>query len=200
MRRAIDPLPDGGVDMLNRRGLRGGAHQVIHINVGATNRAQAVREIRRVQRVGCHRHHVVAQTHQPAARLEQRPRLVLAVNTDVEPSAVCHAARLNRAMSPAALDGLRWCMASATITTRAPLTRLQLITLRDQIRRSNGVFRRVIVLCDCAALAPLAENVDDLARLEIEVRRCGATLLLEHGSDALLELIAFMGLAGVLRS
>ncbi|MBV8445645.1 MAG: hypothetical protein JOZ92_06990 [Candidatus Dormibacteraeota bacterium] len=91
-------------------------------------------------------------------------------------------------------------MASATITTRAPLTRLQLIALRDQIRRSNVAFRRVTVLCDCAALAPLAESVDELARLELEVRRCGASLMLEHGSDALLELIAFMGLTGVLRS
>jgi ABC-type transporter Mla MlaB component len=55
------------------------------------------------------------------------------------------------------------------------------------------------LVVDVAGVAPDAVSVDVLARLELAARRRGRTLRLRNASDDLLELIAFLGLDGVLR-
>ncbi len=53
--------------------------------------------------------------------------------------------------------------------------------------------------CDVDALPPSALTVDVLARLELAARRRGRRIRLHNASRELEELVAFMGLAGVLR-
>ena len=54
-------------------------------------------------------------------------------------------------------------------------------------------------VCDVGVLAADARTVDALARLQLAARRYGADLRLRHASGELRELLAFMGLADVLR-
>ncbi len=53
--------------------------------------------------------------------------------------------------------------------------------------------------CDVGALPSSALTVDVLARLELAARRRGRRIRLHNASRELEELVAFMGLAGVLR-
>jgi hypothetical protein len=56
------------------------------------------------------------------------------------------------------------------------------------------------VVCDVAALAePSLETIDGLARLQLAARRIGREVRLRHASDDLQDLLAFVGLADVLR-
>jgi hypothetical protein len=59
-------------------------------------------------------------------------------------------------------------------------------------------FPRLIVV-DVGALDPDAVTLDALARLQLASRRIGVDARLRHAPRELLELIAFAGLAGVLR-
>jgi len=54
-------------------------------------------------------------------------------------------------------------------------------------------------VCDVGFLAPDARTVDALARFQLTARRHGLELRLRHASGELRELLAFMGLADVLR-
>ena len=56
------------------------------------------------------------------------------------------------------------------------------------------------IVCDLSALSGAdVETIDLLARLQLAARRHDRTLRLLHASPALRELIAFVGLEGVLR-
>jgi ABC-type transporter Mla MlaB component len=56
-----------------------------------------------------------------------------------------------------------------------------------------------VVVCDVAAIvAPDAATVDALARLQLGARRLGRTIRLRNASRELQELLAFVGLSGVL--
>jgi hypothetical protein len=55
------------------------------------------------------------------------------------------------------------------------------------------------IVCDVGALAPDALSVDALARLQLNACRCGLEIRLRHASSELQELLAFVGLADVLR-
>ena len=56
------------------------------------------------------------------------------------------------------------------------------------------------VCLDCGPLeAPTAATIDQLARLQLNARRCGRELELVNANPYLLELIGFVGLAEVLR-
>lgn len=57
-----------------------------------------------------------------------------------------------------------------------------------------------LVVCDVAAARSDAPTVDALARLALLLRRDGRELQLARASPELRELVAFMGLAEVLRS
>ena len=56
-----------------------------------------------------------------------------------------------------------------------------------------------VLVCDLTGVQATAATVDALARLALALRRQGARLQLRHASSELVELIAFMGLAEVLR-
>jgi anti-anti-sigma regulatory factor len=55
------------------------------------------------------------------------------------------------------------------------------------------------LVCDLSGVQPSAATIDALARLAVALRRQGSRLRLRHASPELVELIAFMGLADVLR-
>jgi hypothetical protein len=58
---------------------------------------------------------------------------------------------------------------------------------------------RALVL-DCSALlTPDCATIDRIARLQLEVRRCGLELKLRNANPPLLELVDLAGLMGVLR-
>ena len=57
----------------------------------------------------------------------------------------------------------------------------------------------IFFCCDVGALAPDAVTVDALARLQLAARRAGLEIRLSHASSELEELVAFAGLAEVLR-
>ena len=59
--------------------------------------------------------------------------------------------------------------------------------------------KRAIVLCDASELVADAATVDALARMQLNARRHGNEIRLVGASDALRNLIAFMGLQDVLR-
>jgi hypothetical protein len=54
-------------------------------------------------------------------------------------------------------------------------------------------------VCDLSGARPTAATVDSLARLALLLRRDGSRLVLHSAAPELAELIAFMGLAEVLR-
>ncbi len=54
-------------------------------------------------------------------------------------------------------------------------------------------------VCDLSGARPTAATVDSLARLALLLRREGSRLVLHGAAPELVELIAFMGLADVLR-
>jgi hypothetical protein len=56
-----------------------------------------------------------------------------------------------------------------------------------------------VLVCDVTGVQATAATVDALARLALGLKRQGARLQLRHASTELVELIAFMGLAEVLR-
>ena len=56
------------------------------------------------------------------------------------------------------------------------------------------------LVCDTSALGdPDLGTVADLARLQLAARRLNLDVVLRNASDALVELVAFVGLADVLR-
>lgn len=58
---------------------------------------------------------------------------------------------------------------------------------------------RIVIGCDVSGITePDALVLDTLARLELVARRFGATIRLHNASAALVDLIAWAGLAGVL--
>jgi hypothetical protein len=56
----------------------------------------------------------------------------------------------------------------------------------------------VKIIFDAAGLTPDATSIDRIAKLQVAARRAGAELSLRDPSDALCDLIAFVGLAEVL--
>jgi hypothetical protein len=56
-----------------------------------------------------------------------------------------------------------------------------------------------VLVCDLTGVQATAATVDALARLALALKRQGARLQLRHASTEVIELIAFMGLAEVLR-
>jgi ABC-type transporter Mla MlaB component len=55
-----------------------------------------------------------------------------------------------------------------------------------------------VALCDVTGVEPDAVTVDALARLQIAAKRRGCRVHLHNASDALMELVGFMGLDDVL--
>jgi hypothetical protein len=59
--------------------------------------------------------------------------------------------------------------------------------------------RSVKITLDCGSIAqPTVSTIDQMARLQLNARRCGCKLELRDTNPRLLELIGFAGLGGVL--
>lgn len=82
---------------------------------------------------------------------------------------------------------------------RGPIARSDLPGLCDRVcdllGRSPGA---TVVWCDTDGVAADAVTVDALARLQLAARRHGCLVRLRGASEALRELVAFMGLEDVL--
>ena len=59
--------------------------------------------------------------------------------------------------------------------------------------------RSVKITLDCGSIAqPTVSTIDEMARLQLNARRCGCELELREANPRLLELIGFAGLGSVL--
>lgn len=81
---------------------------------------------------------------------------------------------------------------------RGPIARSDLPGLCDRVCRLLAESRAEVALCDVHGVEPDAVTVDALARLQLAAGRAGCTVRLQHASDDLRRLVAFMGLADVL--
>ncbi len=86
---------------------------------------------------------------------------------------------------------------SVDFAIRGPIARGDLPGLCQRVCRLLSASDAEIVRCDVAGIDPDAVTVDALARLQLAARRQGCQVQLCHASDALLELVAFMGLEDV---
>jgi ABC-type transporter Mla MlaB component len=83
-------------------------------------------------------------------------------------------------------------------TISGPISRDDLPGLCDRVCALLCGSGAGIARCDVRGVEPDAVTVDALARLQLAARRHGCRVRLEHASDELRELVAFMGLADVL--
>lgn len=81
---------------------------------------------------------------------------------------------------------------------RGPIARADLPGLCERVCRLLGDDAPRHVRCDVEGVGADAVTVDALARLQLAARRRGCTVLLEHASDELLDLVRLMGLTNVL--
>jgi ABC-type transporter Mla MlaB component len=79
-----------------------------------------------------------------------------------------------------------------------PITRADLPGLCDRVCALLECAETDVVLCDVHGVVTDVVTVDALARLQLAVRRRGCHVVLQHASDDLRRLVAFMGLADVL--
>ena len=84
------------------------------------------------------------------------------------------------------------------LAIRGPIARSDLPGLCERVCALLARSGAAVVLCDVRGVAPDAVTVDALARLQVAARRHGCQIRLRGASDALLALVAFMGLRDVL--
>jgi ABC-type transporter Mla MlaB component len=80
---------------------------------------------------------------------------------------------------------------------RGPIEREDLPGLCQRVCALLEESAAAVVLCDVHGVEPDAVTVDALARLQVAAHRRGCRVRLRGASTALLELVAFMGLADV---
>jgi ABC-type transporter Mla MlaB component len=80
---------------------------------------------------------------------------------------------------------------------RGPIAREDLAGLCQRVCALLEESEAAVVLCDVHGVEPDAVTVDALARLQVAAHRRGCRVRLRGASTALLELVAFMGLADV---
>jgi ABC-type transporter Mla MlaB component len=85
------------------------------------------------------------------------------------------------------------------VTIRGPLRRADLPGLYTRVCRTLETCAGHPVVCDVTSVASDAIAVEALCRLQLGARRHGCALRLRGASDELLELVAYLGLADVLR-
>jgi ABC-type transporter Mla MlaB component len=85
-----------------------------------------------------------------------------------------------------------------TFAIGGPITRADLPGLCDRVCALLESADTDVVLCDVRGVATDVVTVDALARLQLAARRRGCRVVLQHASDDLHRLVAFLGLADVL--
>ncbi len=83
---------------------------------------------------------------------------------------------------------------------RGPIARDDLPSLCDRVCAMLERSGAAVAVCDVAGVCVDAVTVDALARLQLAARRQGCRIKLQHASDELRDLVAFMGLEDVLAS
>jgi ABC-type transporter Mla MlaB component len=78
-----------------------------------------------------------------------------------------------------------------------PISRDELAGLCDRVCRLLGTAKPDVAVCEAASVPADAVTVDALVRLQLLAHRIGCQVRLRNASQELLELVAFMGLAGV---
>ena len=81
---------------------------------------------------------------------------------------------------------------------RGPIARADLPGLCERVCALLTRSRARVALCDVQGVPPDAVTVDALARLQLAAGHNGCQVRLQHASDGLLELVAFMGLREIL--
>jgi hypothetical protein len=81
---------------------------------------------------------------------------------------------------------------------RGPIAREDLPGLSERVCALFAEHEPTVAFCDVATVAPDAVTLEALARLQLAARRRGCQVRLRHASAALLDLVAFAGLADVL--
>jgi ABC-type transporter Mla MlaB component len=81
---------------------------------------------------------------------------------------------------------------------RGPIARSDLPGLCDRLGDLIAEHSATCAICDVGDLAPDAVAVDALARLRLEARQQGCALRLDGCSKDLSDLMAFLGLRGLL--
>ena len=86
-----------------------------------------------------------------------------------------------------------------TLAIDGPITRADLPGLCERFGAVLSASGAGTVVCDVQSCRADCVTVEALCRLQLAARRQGSTLALRHASTELLDLVAFMGLAEVLR-
>jgi ABC-type transporter Mla MlaB component len=87
---------------------------------------------------------------------------------------------------------------TVAFTITGPIARSDLEGLCNRVCTLLEQSHAGIAVCDVAGVEPDAVTVDALARLQVGAMRRGCRVHLRNASDALVELVAFMGLDAVL--
>jgi ABC-type transporter Mla MlaB component len=87
---------------------------------------------------------------------------------------------------------------SVALVIRGPIARADLPGVCERVCALLRGNRSRTLLCEVDGVEPDAVTVDALARLQLAAHRNGCRVRLCGASDALLELVAFMGLEDVL--
>jgi len=81
---------------------------------------------------------------------------------------------------------------------RGPIAEADLPGLCARVCELLGQATGEVVVCDVAGVVPDAVTVDALAKLQLAASRRGCRIQLQNATPELRELVAFMGLDGVL--
>jgi ABC-type transporter Mla MlaB component len=87
---------------------------------------------------------------------------------------------------------------TVAFTITGPITAVDLEGLCHRVCALLEKSGAGLALCDVAGVEPSVATVDALARLQVAAHRRDCSVRLRGASDALLELVAFMGLENVL--
>ena len=89
---------------------------------------------------------------------------------------------------------------AGSVTIRGPLRRADLPGLYTRVCRTLEAHAGSPLVCDVASVASDAIAIEALCRLQLGARRHRCEVRLRGASDGLLELVADLGLADVLRA
>src|SRR6478735_7870263 len=88
---------------------------------------------------------------------------------------------------------------SVVFAVAGPIARADLPAICGDVAALLEATGADVALCDVGALPADAVAIDALARIQLAARRMGRRVVLRHAADDLRELLACVGLAGVLR-
>jgi ABC-type transporter Mla MlaB component len=88
---------------------------------------------------------------------------------------------------------------SVVFAVAGPIARADLPAICGDVAALLEATGADVALCDVEALPADAVAIDALARIQLAARRMGRQVVLRHAADDLRDLLALVGLTGVLR-